>query len=45
MFPAMGFGLFGVKGPADRKLFVTSLLNHLFYGFGLWWIAALLPIG
>jgi hypothetical protein len=41
----MGFGLLGLKGPAGRNLFVSSLLNHFLYGFGRWWTAALLPIG
>lgn len=45
MFPAMGFGICGRKSPPDRNLFIASLVNHLFYGFGLWWIAALLPLG
>lgn len=45
VYPALGFGAFGIKGPAELKLFSSSLLNHLFYGFGLWWAAALLPLG
>ena len=39
VFPALGFGLFGRKGPPELRLFTSSLMNHLFYGFGLWWIA------
>ena len=45
VFPALGFGLFGLKGPPELKLFTTSFLNHLAYGFGLWWIAKVLLIG
>ncbi|MCG6949235.1 MAG: DUF2938 domain-containing protein [Acidobacteria bacterium] len=45
LFPAMGFGWFGRKGPAELRLFTTSVLNHLFYGFGLWWSANLLGLG
>jgi len=35
MFPAMGFGVFGTRGPAEFMLFRTSLINHLCYGLGL----------
>jgi hypothetical protein len=45
VFPALGFGLFGLKGPPELKLFTSSLMNHLFYGFGIWWIAKVLPLG
>jgi hypothetical protein len=45
MFPALGFGLFGRKGPPELKLFTSSLMNHVFYGFGLWWIAKVLGLG
>ena len=45
MCPAFGFGLSGFKGPSELRLFTTSLINHLFYGFGLWWSAMLLPVG
>jgi hypothetical protein len=45
VLPALGFGAFGLKGPPELKLFTTSLLNHLSYGFGLWWIAKVLPLG
>jgi len=44
MFPAFGFGFLGLKGPPELRLWTTSLINHLFYGFGLWWIAKLLPL-
>ena len=40
LFPALGFGLFGLRGPPELRLFTSSLMNHLFYGFGLWWITA-----
>ena len=36
MFPAMGYGLFGAHGPAGTRLFVSSLIGHACYGFGLW---------
>lgn len=42
MFPAMGYGLLGRKGPSEALLLRSSLANHLFYGIGLWWSAALL---
>jgi hypothetical protein len=45
LFPAMGFGWFGRRGPPELRLFTTSVLNHLFYGFGLWWSAHLLGLG
>jgi hypothetical protein len=45
VLPALGFGAFGLKGPPELKLFLTSLLNHLSYGFGLWWTARVLPLG
>ena len=45
LFPALGFGLFGREGPPELRLFTSSLLNHLFYGLGLWWIAKLLRLG
>jgi hypothetical protein len=45
LFPAMGFGSFGLKGPPELKMFRTSVINHLSYGFGLWWIAKVLPLG
>lgn len=39
VLPALGFGVFGLRGPQALKLFSSSLFNHLFYGVGLWWIA------
>jgi hypothetical protein len=36
MFPAMGFGAFGSKGPDQFLLFRSSLVNHLVYGASLW---------
>jgi hypothetical protein len=41
MFPAMGFGLLGLRGPAELLLFRTALVNHLFFGLGLAAAAAL----
>ena len=35
MFPAMGFGVLGLEGPSDARLFRTSIINHLAYGLGL----------
>lgn len=35
MFPGMGFGIAGLKGPAEFLLFQTALLNHLLFGIGL----------
>jgi len=43
VFPALGFGIFGLKAPPELKLFISSLMNHFFYGFGIWWVAKLLP--
>jgi len=45
VLPSLGFGMLGMKGPPELKLFRSSLLNHLSYGFGLWWIAKVLPVG
>jgi hypothetical protein len=36
MFPAMGYGLFGVHGPAGTRLLFSSLITHAFFGIGLW---------
>lgn len=36
MFPAMGFGLFGVRGPPGTQLFLSSLVSHAAYGAGIW---------
>lgn len=45
VYPALGFGWFGLRGPPELRLFTSSLMNHLFYGFGLWWIAQVLRLG
>jgi hypothetical protein len=45
VFPALGFGMFGLRAPPELRLFISSLMNHLFYGFGLWWIANVLRVG
>ena len=45
LFPALGFGFFGLRGPPELRLFTSSLMNHLSYGFGLWWIAKVLRLG
>jgi hypothetical protein len=45
VMPALGFGAFGRKGPPELRLFSSTLVNHLAYGFGLWWSAKLLPLG
>jgi hypothetical protein len=44
-FPAFGFGFLGLKAPPESRLLFTSIMNHLYYGLGLWWIAELLPLG
>ena len=36
MFPSMGFGWFGTHGPPGTRLFFSSFVTHVFYGFGLW---------
>ncbi len=36
MFPSMGFGLFGLKGQPKYFLLRQSLVNHFFFGVGLW---------
>jgi len=36
MFPAMGYGWFGLHGPPGTRLFLSSLVTHSFYGLGLW---------
>ena len=45
VFPALGFGVFGLKGPPELRLFTSSVMNHLFYGLGLWWTAKVLQLG
>ena len=42
MFPAMGYGWFGARGPAGTRLFLSSLITHGFYGVGLWLAASIL---
>jgi len=42
MFPAMGYGFFGVHGPEGTRLFLSSLMSHVFYGVGLWLAASIL---
>ena len=42
MFPAMGYGWFGSRGPAGTRLFQGSLVAHCFYGVGLWLGATIL---
>jgi len=44
VLPALGFGVFGLRGPQELRLFSSSVLNHLFYGFGLWWITKVLHL-
>ena len=36
MFPAMGYGVFGARGPEGTRLFVSSLISHAFFGLGIW---------
>lgn len=36
VYPALGLGCCGRKAP-ELKPVQTSLLNHVFYGLGLWW--------
>jgi hypothetical protein len=45
VYPALGYGVFGWRAPAGMKPVTSSVLNHLFYGFGLWWSATLLQLG
>ena len=35
MFPAMGFGVLGLKGPSEYLLLRTAILSHLAFGLGL----------
>lgn len=35
MFPGMGFGSLGLKGPPEYLLLRTAILNHLSFGLGL----------
>lgn len=36
MFPSMGYGFFGSHGPEGTRLFLSSLMNHAFFGIGIW---------
>ncbi len=36
MFPAMGYGAFGLHGPVGTRLFLSSLLSHASFGLGIW---------
>lgn len=36
MFPSMGYGFFGLKGQPRYFLLRQSLVNHFFFGVGLW---------
>ena len=42
MFPAMGYGGFGAHGPPRTRLFLSSLVTHVFYGAGHWLGASIL---
>ena len=45
MFPAMGWGIAGTRGPGQFLLTRTSLVNHAFYGLGLAvWTAFVAPL-
>lgn len=45
VLPGLGFRACGWKGPPELKLFRSTVMNHLSYGFGLWWTASVLPLG
>ena len=36
VYPALGFGIMGLRCPLAMKPVITSFANHLFYGLGLW---------
>jgi hypothetical protein len=36
MFPAMGYGFFGLHGPDGTRLFTGSVVTHALFGLGLW---------
>ncbi|HEY7587917.1 MAG TPA: DUF2938 family protein [Thermoplasmata archaeon] len=36
MFPSMGYGFFGLKSQPKYFLLRQSLVNHFFFGVGLW---------
>ncbi|MGD8441196.1 MAG: DUF2938 family protein [Holophagae bacterium] len=44
VLPALGFGAFGRKGPQELRLFTATVLNHSFYGLGLWWSVKVLEL-
>jgi len=44
MFPAMGYGWFGTHGPPGKRLFLSSIVTHCFYGVGLWFAASILTM-
>ena len=45
MFPAMGWGIAGARGPQRFLLTRTSLVNHAFYGLGLGvWMTYVAPL-
>jgi hypothetical protein len=35
MFPTMGYGVLGLRGPHEFRLLSTALVNHLLFGLGL----------
>jgi hypothetical protein len=35
MFPAMGFGFLGARGPIGTQLFLSSLMSHTAFGIGI----------
>lgn len=45
VYPSLGYGTFGLKGPREMKPIISSVLYHLFYGFGLWWASWALGLG
>jgi hypothetical protein len=44
VLPSLGFGAFGFNGPKQLRLFTATVLNHSFYGLGLWWSVKLLQL-
>jgi hypothetical protein len=44
MFPSMGYGVAGARGPAGSRLPLVSTTNHLWFGVGLALCAVALPI-
>jgi hypothetical protein len=45
VYPSLGYGAFGLKGPSEMKPIISSVLYHLAYGFGLWWASMLIGLG